>query len=313
MPIESEKQAWILDQITKSNFFHKKLHEWGLLEIAYELENIRGEALNWDLGILNISEIAWNKVIHKGIKPIKVFCHPNVISENPRRISYYRMLAMVSQKSMSRIGFNAPLLESDISPIAKSTAISISKHLNKIICTLIEQDMEVDQREFDIWRGMAAGSQAQGSWQNIKGNKIETNIKDLIKKRLYDKQLILKDKKEGNKHTFYLKNNSIFIFGSEPDIAVYSKNSIHIAIEIKGGIDTAGVLERFGAVLKSLRRAKQENPNSTTILIMQNISLTQTAKEEIDKSKTIIDYYFSIEELIENENIREKLFHILGI
>jgi len=84
-------------------------------------------------------------------------------------------------------------------------------------------------------------------------------------------------------------------------------------VEIKGGIDPAGVLERFGAALKSLRRAKQENPNSVTILIMQGVSLTSKAKEEIDKSKSIIDYFFTIEDVIGNEDVRKRLFKILKI
>jgi len=74
-----EKEVWTVDQITKSMFFHQKLHEWGLLEIAYELEEIKGEELNWNREELNITDLnitdkAWNKVIHRGIKPIRVFC-----------------------------------------------------------------------------------------------------------------------------------------------------------------------------------------------------------------------------------------------
>ncbi|MEA2076310.1 MAG: hypothetical protein U9O85_11425 [Euryarchaeota archaeon] len=57
MPSDEEKESWTIDQITKSEFFHQKLHEWGLLE-------------------------------------------------NPKRIGYYRKLAMVSQKSMSRVGLS---------------------------------------------------------------------------------------------------------------------------------------------------------------------------------------------------------------
>ena len=43
MPSDKEKESWTIDQITKSEFFHQKLHEWGLLEIAYELEGIKKE------------------------------------------------------------------------------------------------------------------------------------------------------------------------------------------------------------------------------------------------------------------------------
>jgi len=35
MTSSSERQAWLLDQLTKSEFFHQKLHEWGMLEVAY--------------------------------------------------------------------------------------------------------------------------------------------------------------------------------------------------------------------------------------------------------------------------------------
>ena len=43
-------------------------------------------------------------------------------------------------------------------------ALEIAHHLNRIISVLVEADEEVNAREFDLWRGMAAGSQAQGSW-----------------------------------------------------------------------------------------------------------------------------------------------------
>ena len=73
------------------------------------------------------------------------------------------------------------------------------------------------------------------------------------------------------------------------------------------------MLERFGAALKSLRRAKQENSKSITILIMQGVSLTSKAEEEIEKSKSIIDYFFTIDDIIGNKGIRKDLFKILKI
>ena len=79
MPSDKEKESWTIDQITKSEFFHQKLHEWGLLEIAYELESIKGEDLEWNRKNLGITRRAWNKVIHRGIKPVRVFAHPEVI------------------------------------------------------------------------------------------------------------------------------------------------------------------------------------------------------------------------------------------
>ncbi len=189
----------------------------------------------------------------------------------------------------------------------------ISKHLNKIVSILIEHDETIDDREFDLWRGMAAGSQAQGSWQNTKGDRAEVVIKDLIERRIREKGLVLEEISHGKGEVIKLRDGRQFILGSEPDIGVYKNSNIQIAVEIKGGIDPAGVLERFGAALKSLRRAKQENSKSITIVIMQGVSLTSRAEEEIKKSKSIIDYFFTIEDIISNEAVRKDLFKILKI
>jgi len=313
MPSNKEKESWTIDQITKSEFFHQKLHEWGLLEIAYELEGIKGEELEWHLENLNITTKAWNRVIHRGIKPIRVFAHPEVLKQNPKRVGYYRMLAMVSQKSMARVGLSINRYEEGRSYLDDGAALEISKHLNKIISILVEHDETVDDREFDLWRGMAAGSQAQGSWQNTKGDRAEVVIKELIERRVREKGLIFEEKAHGKGETLKLKDERLLILGSEPDIGIYEDDIIQIAVEIKGGIDPAGVLERFGAALKSLRRAKQESPNSITILIMQGVSLTSKAMEEIDRSKSIIDYFFTIEDVIGNEDARKHLFKILKV
>ena len=133
----------------------------GLLEIAYELESIKGEDLEWNLKVLNITIKAWDRVIHKGIKPIRVFAHPEVLKQNPKRIGYYRMLAMVSQKSMARVGLSVNRYEEGRSHFEEDMTLETANHLNKIVSILIEHDEMIDDREFDLWRGMAAGSQAQ--------------------------------------------------------------------------------------------------------------------------------------------------------
>jgi len=313
MTSNKEKEAWTVDQITKSTFFHHKLHEWGLLKIAYELEEIKGEELNWNRKYLNITDKAWNKVIHRGIKPVRVFAHPEVLVENPRRVSYYRMLSMVSQKSMSKVKLTTNRYETGKGKLSKNEALRLSRHLNGIISGLIEHDEKIDPREFDIWRGMSAGSQAQGSWQNIKGDRAEVVIKDLIRKRLIDRDLVVERKIRGKVEELKLKDGRKLILGSEPDIGIYKEGLTQLTMEIKGGIDPAGVLERFGAALKSLRRSKQENSKSTTILLMQGVSLTSKVKEEIKKAGEVIDYFFTIEGVTTNEAQRNHLFKILKI
>ncbi|MCK4736859.1 MAG: hypothetical protein KAT65_30675 [Methanophagales archaeon] len=57
----------------------------------------------------------------------------------------------------------------------------------------------------------------------------------------------------------------------------------------------------------------RENAKSITVLIMQGVSLTSKAKEEIEKSKSIIDYFFTIEDIIGNKGIMKDLFKNLQI
>ncbi len=100
----NKKRSWSIDQLAKSEFFHQKLHEWELIKVAEQIDEIKGENLNWE--DLEISDKAWNKVIHRGIKPIIVFAHPDVLVNVSCSTGYYRMLAMVSQKSMNQVGIS---------------------------------------------------------------------------------------------------------------------------------------------------------------------------------------------------------------
>jgi hypothetical protein len=68
-----KRESWLIDQLTKSEFFHQKLHEYGLLEIAHAIESIQGQKLDWNLEALRISQKAWETVIHQGIKPMRMY------------------------------------------------------------------------------------------------------------------------------------------------------------------------------------------------------------------------------------------------
>lgn len=302
--------SWKLDQIAKSTFFHQKLHEWHLVEIAQQIEAIRGDTLNWDG--LGISEKAWNRVIHQGIKPIIVFAHPHVLQSVAGSTAYYRMWAMVSQKSMKHIGWPTDSFERGKAVPTDETANKLAQHLNWLISQLVETDETLDPREFDLWRGMAAGSQAQGSWQNNKGALAEVAIREIVRQRVGHKNLAASET-EMAVNTIYLTDGRRVVFASEPDIAIYQDEVPLIAVEIKGGIDPAAVLERVGAALKSLRRTRQENPASVTILMLQAASLTSRALDDLGINTEIITHLFSIQAMLENETERERFFEILKL
>jgi len=316
LPTTTKRETWRLDQISKSLFFHQQLHAWGLVEVAEEIESIAGENLAWKLQILGISPKAWNKIIHSGIKPVIVFAHPHVLTSVQRSTSYYRMLAMVSQKSMNQVGLGTTRFEQTIRIPNSEIVVSIARRLNTIVSHLIESEVQVNRREFDIWRGMAAGSQAQGSWQNSKGDRAEVAIKGDLILRLQQSGLIDSNTIAAANHRnieIALRDGRQLRMGTEPDIAIYSNYTIEVAVEIKGGIDVAGVLERVGAAIKSLRRAKEENPEATTILIVPAVSMSQQAERDILSNKDSVSCWFTMEDILEDASRKSDYYRLLGL
>jgi hypothetical protein len=308
------RKSWLIDQLTKSEFFHQKLHEYGLLEIAYVIESIQGQKLNWSLETLGISQKAWESVIHQGIKPIRVFAHPCILVTIDRSVGYYRGLAMVSLKSMSNIQLSIERYETGKNkrPLDENKAWAVARHLNELISRLIEMDEQIDSRELDIWRGMTAGSTAQGSWQNRKGDVAEDLVKGFIRRRIRNRRE--QTLRSPDDETQILKDGRTVEYASEPDLAFYDKHhKIIAAVEIKGGIDQAGVLERVGAAIKSLSRAKQENPDAITILIMYKVAMTYQTMKELEIHQDSIDYHFTIEDVLNHDDVRQEVFKLLHI
>ena len=227
-----------------------------MVEVSDAIEAVKGENLEWDLTLLKISQSAWDKIIHRGIKPITIFAHPDIMTTVSRSVSYYRMISMVSHKSMSQIGLSSSPYEKDNVFPSQEKALAMAQRLNEIISSLIEADEKIDAREFILWRGMAAGSSAQGSWQNTKGDRAEIVIKGMLKRRFREEKLLpaqdMGDDEDRYSHVT-LTDSRVVVFGDEPDIAIFQEGKTSVVVEIKGGIDTAGVLERVGAAIKSLK------------------------------------------------------------
>lgn len=303
-----KREAWYLDQLAKSRVFHRMLHEWGLIALAEEVEELRGESYDWsNLEDLGIKKQAWDKIIHRGIKPVKVFAHPKVLQENPRRVTYYRTLAMVSQKSMNNVGLPVEAWEKGSRiEMDDAQALRLARHLNGIISELICEDPEANERELDLWRGMAAGAQAQGTWQNIKGKKAERQVYDLITSAL--DRLGAKMEKVGQ---FLLPDGRIVIFGKDPDVAVRLNAKILAAVEIKGGIDPAGVLERLGAALKTLERIQRKYPEAVLILVAPSAAMTTAFWFELRQRSYI--HFFALEELLTSEKKVQEFLSVMGI
>ena len=140
---------------------------------------------------------------------------------------------------------------------------------------------------------------------------MEIVIQGLIRQRLRSRGLISEDITDQTRMT--LTDERTIVFADEPDIAVYQQDTIIAAVEVKGGIDTAGVLERIGAAIKSLRRAKEENPGAVTILVLPEVSMTSQSLLDLQSNQATVNHWFTIEDLLENETIRGEVFNLLNI
>ncbi len=306
---DDKYNVWALDQVMKSRFFHEKLHAWGLLEVARQIESVRGETLPWNLDALGIDPQAWKKVIHRGIKPVVVFAHPAVLQSVARSVGYYRMLAMVSQKSMSNLHLNVVRLEQGGGLPDEQQAWAIAKRLNPIISALLRADETLDAREFDVWRGMAAGAQADGSWRNWRGKQAELSVQTAVLERVREKGLL----QNAVAPRYELAGGRTLVFADEPDIAIYHRGTLQVAVEIKGGIDAAGILERVGAAIKSLSRAGEENPHAVTLLLVPEIAMTERAVEDLSINQQAVHHWYTIEAFLGDAACREEVFRRMGI
>jgi hypothetical protein len=182
---------------------------------------------------------------------------------------------------------------------------------HRIISNLVEADETVDPREFDLWRGMAAGSQAQGSWGNTKGDRVEVVIRGILQRRIREMGLAVAE--SADESQIELRDGRMAVFADEPDFALYRNDKIEAAIEIKGGIDNAGVLERVGAAVKSLGRARRENPEAITILVIQGVSMSPKAYEDLEGNRDAVNRWFLVEDVLDDDAVRNELLVLLGL
>ena len=110
----------------------------------------------------------------------------------------------------------------------------------------------------------------------------EELIKTRIANWLDRRELII----NGDGTTFLLPDDINMVFGSEPDIRFERGSRLLATIEIKGGTDPAGALERLGAMMKSFR---ETHPGCVNFLIAGVVTdEMQSRLEKIGVVKTFL-------------------------
>lgn len=108
----------------------------------------------------------------------------------------------------------------------------------------------------------------------------------------------------------HLRNGTSMVFGAEPDIALLAPAGQTMAvIEVKGGKDPAGALERYGAARKSFERTLEDNPDVITICLASCI--TDEVKRRLAED-AIVQRVFNLTVLLGDEAQRNDFLAYVG-
>lgn len=324
MSIDPEqREAEKLQYSLRSTFLYRRYKEFESLLL--EIREVDSNKYNWNASEdFGVSKTTLNYVKKKAIPYCQIFCHPDLISKDPRLIAYYRLIAILPQKGIQRLAFGINALEEGTRrSLNKDRAISLAKILNAYICSIIDSDPHFALEGILSTGLMNFGTQVNGSWRNEIGNEGSRRIKELILTHFIDadliKQIVTKDGAVllptasfppiDEIQGFSTKNDYKVTFASEPDISILSpKDNLETAIEVKAGIDPAGALERYGAAKKSFDRALRTNKACTTIYLASCI--TEGVKKAMSDDRLVKQDFNLTKVFVEDKARQDFLLYI---
>lgn len=271
--------------------------------------------LKWKpLRSLLIEREAWEYAVStKRHDPKLVFCHPDVLLAHPATSLYYRGLCGLSLKAVRDYFGAVDSLESGKAHarLEGVKALKMARTYNAFISSIIKNS--TDWTLEDGYRTVIAtlGITLDGVMRNRVGSIAEERIRRMVLEWLVENDLIVeprlgkRDVPECKGSTFRLSDGTIMKFGSEPDIAFRRGDDLFVVIEIKGGIDPAGALERYGAATKSFQNAIAMSPRC------ENFYLGAVFTAELQRriaGDRLVKKTFNIIEVLGDPKAREKFF-----
>ncbi|PIU14103.1 MAG: hypothetical protein COT21_01170 [Hadesarchaea archaeon CG08_land_8_20_14_0_20_51_8] len=284
----------------RSLFSHRKLQEGEFEKLVETVGVIKSEKYTWQrLEALGISKTAWQYLKKNKISPISIFCHPDAIRENPRLITYYRCVAGLPQKGLAKLAFGTTQLETGkVAKLSQERASLLAKTINEVISAIVDSDADYSAVDAMMLLYATAGTQIDGSWRNRVGEEAARQVKAILTKYFFEESLMKKavlfngtETKPTQKVSakdiqgFVTTNKGQIKFGSEPDVAVWDAEGKLVGIiEIKGGIDEAGALERYGAAKKTFDETLNKHPPAFTMYLASSITPTVSKRIEADRA-----------------------------
>ena len=317
----------------RSAFFYRKLKEYNTLAFPlmiaklFPYENLYDwdERENWGVGA---DAFAYIKR-HQDLRLIQVFCHPKLLREYPILLAYYRNIAALSQKAVRYLtNIDIKKYEEDRENhhlFTEVQAHALARLFNTHISLII--DSSIESLSKDELQGLlltSTGAQIDGSWRNKIGEEAEKIVQRLLVKETIERNLLSAfipipgvavvpyentqlDEQLGHIEQYrgiLLTNRTSILFSSEPDISLLNKQGSSVGvIEVKGGTDPAGALERYGAAKKSFEESRRNNAGVKTILIASCITFEVQTRIRQDPT---ISSYFNLTEILSDAAIADQ-------
>ncbi|MCF8301995.1 MAG: XcyI family restriction endonuclease [Bacteroidales bacterium] len=269
--------------------------------------------LKWQpLSNLLIENDVWDYVVKtRQYEPKYVFCHPDIIIADKSTSLYYRGLCGLSMKAAKDYFGAIEKIESGNKQarLGKEKALRIARIYNMFICSIIKGSYKWTLENGKRTLIATLGITLDGIMRNRVGALAEERIRTMVFEWLIEKGLIMDEITEIDSNEFELKDDIIMRFSSEPDIYFTRKSGsgeeLLALIEIKGGIDPAGALERYGAATKSFQQALKENPRC------KNFFLTAVFTQELlsrIKGDRLVEKYYDIVKILEDPKVKDDFF-----
>ncbi len=276
-------------------------------EDVRRLVNGYNEELDFDpLEDYMISQGAWDHVLGSGYAPQQVFAHPHLLMALPQTSEYYRNMAMLPRKRVSDLAVGVERWESlgTAASVTSDRALRVAKLYNAVNCSIIEgrTDWTLDNGYRNMIANMGIG--LDGTMRNLIGQDADAMVKGRMLDWLRSRNLIeCGDPFESHA---VLTDGYTMHYGSEPDIEFRREDNMVASIEIKGGRDPAGALERLGAAIKSFNNT----PSNCVNFLVAGV-ITSTMRHRLAEIGTF--RVFKLDEVIEDGDgwyrFLNELFH----
>ncbi len=271
--------------------------------------------LVWEpLEALLIEPSVWSHVVAH-FDPKLVLCHPDLLVRYPMTSLYYRGACGLSLKAAKSYFGSVENLEAGNpgARIDSAKALKMARTYNAMVCSIIKNssDWTLDNGYRTIIATL--GITVDGSSRGRIGKVAEARVRDMLVTKLSELGLILEPtvgpeqlaNPDALPRVFILQDDIQMQFGSDPDVS-FSRNDHYLAIvEIKGGVDPAGALERYGAAMRTFEHAIQRSPRCETFLLTAVDTREMTARLNADR---LVRHPYDIIRLIKDPEYREEFF-----